>query len=865
MKRILTLAAVCLLAAFSVFAQNPAGGYGPGTSSSGGGGLGSPALPSTSTLTFFNQFLDGTGTAGSDASGNGNVCTFLAGGQAPTWNPVANGGGINLVGSSLQGCSYPASVNSSKTFFWVVSFQPTVISNTLPRPPGYSSSGVTAGGQGYELLCLLCGTVTSTANDFVLAAAWLPGAGSGHIANYVPSSQLAYHPASVLENQSTDFYNIMAGGLEGTFVLSVTTGTTPDAWYLNGQRLISSIITQNSGNTPTQSSGVYQLGCSPQGNPYSCFTGTIYAAGGYSGQLTQPQQAQLAQALNSWMTGQRGVTMALGGTNNIPQQACCVQPTLNDPTDVLIHAGDSLSQAINFPIHAFSGTNPVYQANVAQNSTTCSTLNYRFPMDILPLIHPAAGRNAVSLWCGTNQDATAVQTANEMAQFCKQAHAAGAKCMVSTEISRTTADAFKDAMNPILRQIAPTFADLYIDLAGNVHFGADGANSNTQYYNVDAIHLNYFSDTNFIGPYFIHGFNYLFGNSLASGNFNTYSGGTIAQPHVLQFVDTNVNNTNCALGSGTTVTCQMPFNTTAGSGIIWVMNVVCASCSVNAPSDSQSLTWTAVAAAFNYGTNGYLRAYYNCNSATAAAETFTQTFTGTISQAYLSGIEVQGLAASCLDVASTLTAVAGTTGSGSTTSATTTVAGDFVVPYTGQWLYSPIAQIATWWGTTGSFPLQNNSGSIGLFGGIQSTAGATSVTVSQPAYYTAWNPWANGLVAFKAATATPTIQLQDVDCGYSEANTTSGSLNEVLWDATWLGGQTCTIKNATTSGSNTLTLQAPTPYQTGVQQPIITLTGTSVASLTVASGVTVKLRSTYSYTGTPGTNLSPVYTWHQVQ
>jgi len=814
------IATICTLPARAQY--TPPGG---GTS---GGGTGSPALPATANLVAFNQFLDGSGTVMTDSSGAGNTCTLGASTAAPTVNSVATGGGLTFAAANNQFCAFPAALNTAKSFMAAISYQVGVTPG--PRYAGLineqflSGSGAVASSLNWELY------------NLYTTDAWSPG------------SQAASHFRT--QGTTTTSWNASSScNFLGTGIIGLTLDTS-DTFYINGQPCLNR-VTGSSLNQ--QSTGVLQLGGSGTlAQPASQqFGGTVYCFAAWSIVLTPPQVAQASQALQSSCLTQRGITPFLGG-------ATSATATLQDNHDSNVLEGDSLFAGINIPSQGINGT-PVSTADTAIAGSGTWSILARFPLNDVPLYRAGANRNTFIEWAGTNDLAQSVSSvAGNLCATARVAEQVGFNTYFATMISRTVQETFRDNLNPFIRQYIPSCSKTYtgiMDLGANTHLGCDGCNSNTTYFNVDGVHITQFSATNIVGPYYVFAFNRANGNRVGSPSFNTYTGTGLGIPTLLQSVD-------CTALSGTSVTCTLPWNTTAGSLITVVTNCVsCASSAINTPTDSQALTYTSITAQSAYVAGALMRAAFAPNS-TAAAETVTQTLTGGApSNIEMTVQEWSGvLTAAPLDVSSAI--ATGTSTSPLTVGITTTVSGDLLFGYGAIFNTSTggLASYGTYWQPTAPLVLANDVPPVAGMSRVTGAAGSytTGATLFQ---LNGANPqWGAGAAAFKATTATSTFQLQAADIYAECAPNGTNNVVLILPDGTPMTGGTITIKNAQTSGAATCVVNAPTPYATGVQQTI-----DGATSVTIANKATAVFKSKYSFTGTPGTNLVPVITWEQLQ
>lgn len=807
---------------------------GTGGSSGGGStvapGLGSPALPATANLIAENLFLDGSGTVMSDSSGAGNTCTLAAAGAAPTVNSVASGGGLTFNSANSQFCSWPAAMNSAQTFVIAMSFQ-----------------------QGAGTLA------PSETNNFYFVPIL---AGSGVLANSIdwllyqnyntdtqaPGSQGAMHFRTQSTTNST-FRSASACNFLGTGVVAFSMAA-PDAFYINGQPCV---LRQTGSSVGQQTVGVLQLGGSstaqPQGQPAGFFNGTMYCVAAWNVALTPPQVAQASQALKSSCLDQRGITAFLGGSISIT-------PALQDSHDSNVLEGDSLFAGINIPAQGINGA-LVSTSDTAIAGTGTWGILSRFMLDDAVLYRPGANRNTFIEWAGTNDTAqTPINITGNLCATARLAEQVGFNTYFATMISRTVQEVQRDNLNPLIRQYIPSCSRTYtgiLDLGANTHLGCDGCNTNGTYFNGDFIHTTTFTDKNIVGPYYVFAFNRANGNKVGAASYNTYTGTGLGIPTLLQTVD-------CSSLSGLSVTCTLPWNTTAGSLITVNTNCIsCASSAINTPTDSQGLTYTSITVQNAYTGSALMRAAFAPNSG-AAAETVTQTLTGGAPTNIFITIQEWGgvLTAAPLDVSSAI--VTGTSASPLTAAVTTTLSGDLLYGYGATFATNAtpaFTPYGTYWQPTSPLTLADDAIPVSAMSRVTGAAGNYTTGAGVQLATLAWGV---GTAAFKATTATSTFQLQAQDI-YAEClpNGANGVVL-ILPDGAAMTGGTVTIKNAQTAGAATCVVNAPTPYAMGVQQTI-----DGATSVTIANKATAVFKSKYSFTGTAGSSLVPVITWVVLQ
>lgn len=792
--------------------------------------FGAPGLPTTG-LVALNQFLDGSGTVMSDSSGSGNTCTLAGGGAAPTVNSVASGGGLTFASNSSQFCAFPAALNTAKTFMIALSFQQGV--GTLP-------TNQTAGGFFFNTLLAGSSTVANSL-DWMLY-------NNFNTDTWSPGTQGASHFRTLSTVNST-FNTASACNFLGTGVIALSLAA-PDTFYINGQPCVARLTGSSVGQ---QAAGVLQLGGSstaqPNGGLAEFFNGTMYCFAAWNIALTAPQVAQASQALSSSCLTQRGITPFLGGAINI-------NAALQDTFDSNVLEGDSLFAGINIPAQGINGA-LVSTSDTAIAGTGTYGILSRFMLDDATLYRSGANRNTFIEWAGTNDTGqTPINITGNLCATARLAEQVGFNAVFATMISRTGQEVQRDNLNPLIRQYIPSCSRTYtgiLDLGANTHLGCDGCNTNGTYFNGDFIHTTTFTDKNIVGPYYVFAFNRANGNRVGAASYNTYTGTGLGIPTLLQTVD-------CQSLSGLSVTCTLPWNTTAGSLITVNTNCVsCASSAINTPTDSQALTYTSITAQSAYVAGSLMRAAYAPNSG-AAVETVTQTLTGGAPTGIFITVQEWGgiLTAAPLDVSSAI--ATGTSASPLTAAVTTTLSGDLLYGYGATFSTNAtpaFTPYGTYWQPTSPLTLADDAIPVSAMSRITGAAGnyTTGATVQKSTL-----GWGAGTAAFKATTATSTFQLQAQDI-YAEClpNGANGVVL-ILPDGAAMTGGTVTIKNAQTAGAATCVVNAPTPYAMGVQQTI-----DGATSVTIANKATAVFKSKYSFTGTAGSSLVPVITWVVLQ
>lgn len=771
------------------------------------GTAGLNAVPVTSGLIAEYRILN-TESPGAlvDYSGNSNTGGATTG-VAPTI--IAGSGGISCGGAGA--INLPATLNGALTVQVYMNFN-TGTSNT---PATITTTNIPPT---YQAIVAGNGTL---ANTDIFGLAQVSNTGS-IFQNYIPIGYGGAHPLS--GNGSGGVYN---GGAYAIF-----NGTGSMAWVLGAieQFYIGSSATLMFNSTTSaglQTSGNYQL-CGVTGK---FFPGKIYYVAVYNRALAAWEIASNATYLAETMA-KRGVPVSIGGTDQI---------------DEVVLDGDSLSAALAWPTPFMVGTFAITDQGFIGGGITNPGIAFG-TTDIDPIFRINATRNVDIEWYGSNDPGNGyVNEVAGIANYCRQRHAAGWKCIVTTSISRTGQETYKDNLNNLMRADWPQFADGLVDMAANVNLGADGACSNTTYFQIDCIHLTTFSNTNLVGYNFVHAFNRSNGNPL-NGSPGIYAGTGTSVPYVVQLQQ-------CANGSGSgaTVSCTFPF-ASAGGNFIFV-NANCAQTVSNVTSIADGTnTYNIVTAAGHpngVAGNGTVIGEYAMNITAGGPRTITATFSASCVASYIAAYEYSGVAtAAALDVTSVMATGNNTTPT--TASITTGAANELMITYAG--LSNNLASQDT----------AGNSSTIRVFLGnnsyfqdrIAKTAGAYTGT------FTLNNAdnWTAATVAFKTqAATTTTIPLADTDVS-AQCDPTGGNVNILLPDGSWDTATTLQIKNIQTAGANTCTVTSITPPQTGVAQLI-----DGAASVTIANKATLRIKPNLTFTGVLGTNYSPVVNWIVLQ
>lgn len=486
------------------------------------------ALPVTSGLLGQYDFNQGAGTTLTDISGNGNNGTFGAGGAAPTW--IANTGGLLFAGG--QQVTLPAGITGSvKTIQIFVSAKSSAWNASGYNSPIISSSG-NSGGSGL-------GTGIILADRGIVA--------------FSPINPPHYFLVSTWSYPS-GWQTFTIGQFLGNGLVSATFDTN-DHIYFNGTE-----DDYQSQSAVHLGSGVFQIGggaINVGAAVDTHFTGSIYYLLLYNRVLTPTEVAANSVFIARQMQ-QRGISTSTGD----PSQ-----------TSVLLTDGDSITSVNSYPQYLGTSLNatPAYQvenkgkdgAQVVANLLPFATL------DADPAL-TAGGTTTEIFWAGTNDmvvaSLTATQTLAGMAAYTLQRQQKGWRVIVVPMLSRAvTGDADKDLLNPLIRGQWRAFANGLADVAADPRLGADGAFSNTTWFQVDQIHPTPAAQQNITAPIIARAVNRLTGHNDFS-SATTYTTGAPAATTITAASESTNTVTftfgttpaNCLVGNQMTVTGVTP-------------------------------------------------------------------------------------------------------------------------------------------------------------------------------------------------------------------------------------------------------------------------------------------------------------------
>ena len=165
----------------------------------------------------------------------------------------------------------------------------------------------------------------------------------------------------------------------------------------------------------------------------------------------------------------------------------------------------------------------------------------------------AANRNSDLFWGGTNNSGgSAVTTVNYLGAYCRAREQRGFQCATMDMMSRSGADAFKNAYDNAIRQGWTSWASAFVDIAADPNLGCDGCSANTEFMS-GGLHMTVASAANIGGPYMQRGLNRLYGHKDWS-SATTYVSPAAAATAI-----------TAASESGSTVTITSTLNPPAGS------------------------------------------------------------------------------------------------------------------------------------------------------------------------------------------------------------------------------------------------------------------------------------------------------------
>lgn len=268
------------------------------------------------------------------------------------------------------------------------------------------------------------------------------------------SQEAGFHVLCLVQglssNSTTD--RLFTDGVENTYA---TTGVSGNI--------------QNTGNMLIGTSGT-------GGGSYLIF----YYLAGWAAQLTPAQVQQASNTIRQ--------TVALRGVQTSPTSISTAFPTL-------LAVGDSITfgfgATTSWPAQLVVNSAYANVVNEGLNGYTAIGMNGAARWRDAPQCNSGSIRTLAIIAAGTNDlffGFTAAQTMNNIAGWVNFMHAAGCQVGVATVLSRTGADAAKDAVNPLIRSNANAMGYFVVDGASVPQLGADGANANLTYFQADNVH-----------------------------------------------------------------------------------------------------------------------------------------------------------------------------------------------------------------------------------------------------------------------------------------------------------------------------------------------------------------------------------------
>jgi len=428
---------------------------------SGGGSTGVGAGPVTGATADYN-FMQGSGIVLTDNSGNGNNGVLGAGSSAtPVWTAT----GLDFSGGEA-GVLLPSALNGSQSMLFVFYAKPLT-------PSGLFSTN-------FQTL------VTSTlgGSGLNIMASLINSAG-----NFEPNT---YGLSTFAGGSSNTVAPNIYSGLHAYVLVCGVSGTSVDHLYLDGVE-VESYQAQGT-SCGKQTGGSLYLG-STNVSPWNVgsFNGIMYRATFWPTALTATQvQAAVGSALAE--VASRGVAIAP------------VRQTMGSPT--IMCDGDSITAGLGVATPFCNALSLTNQSNyTAMNwgipSVTAKALSGSDPNRVADFCRSVGTYAPIALlsegtndFIGNNPNTTATSVMASYAAAIATLKAAGCRVFAGTMISRTgtgtngaSLDANKDAYDSlILSQARSAGAEGIIDYAANPLLGADGAYSNTSYFQGDGVH-----------------------------------------------------------------------------------------------------------------------------------------------------------------------------------------------------------------------------------------------------------------------------------------------------------------------------------------------------------------------------------------
>jgi hypothetical protein len=466
---------------YSDISQTPVQAYscfnGGWVKSGGSGGTSGPS-PIAGAMADFT-FSEGSGTIVHDVSGNGNDATFTSG-LNPTWNSNS----LNF--SVGQSVTLPSALNSSQTFILGL-FLNNPLNLAMPFSPDPMLIGSSLGASGLNLL-----TAKATTNG-------------------LESNNGKLVPSIFAPNGITSAASLISGFHMLAYVLG-TNGTSLDRIFLDGIEMSYNVQAASAGLQP---SGNLFLGASNTGAFVgSGFSGTMYRFVTFASALTPTQIAQISTQIRGDVNS-RGFFTSPQSIPQITSNINCI--------------GDSITfgTGASTPFCSLLTSTPVFNpVNFGFGGITLEAIAGSEPNRVAPLCGLGSGAQAAIVFAGTNDLAqnnppTFPMLMNYLFSEISTLKKAGCRVFVGTMLSRNGLDAQKDTYDALILSQAKTVgADGFIDFAADPVLGADGASTNTSWFNTDDTHPVQ-AGQNRMGVIASNSLNYYFGSNVASPNSTT--------------------------------------------------------------------------------------------------------------------------------------------------------------------------------------------------------------------------------------------------------------------------------------------------------------------------------------------------------
>lgn len=686
-----------------------------------------------------------------DYSGAGNSVTACVG-TAPTI--ISGTGGVNFVGTGAL--TMPAAANSALTYIFYATFEQPDL-GPLPTSLALIQGTVTGHAIGFQMYA------TNVSNSFAVAQ------NQGGL----------YHMTSLYQSTLGDSSYAITNG---THCFAMVLGAT-DLFYVDG--IAVNYLASTYSSAGAQTSGNFQLGGGAAGSGQavqSYFYGEEYFSVGYSTAFSQALVGEACSAITTAMTA-RGVPLQnnLGPTFQIPQ---------------LLLYGDSITanfagsaNYVNFYFPPTGVMDTYGQSwtleNQGESGYPIEPASAQNLLDTLPSYAGGAATNVAFYDMGSNSLNNATNTANNQSyqvQYGQQMRNAGFKLCVSTVLDRGSDSLAAENASTFTRGKWHDYADCLFDWAANPNLGANGANTNTTYFQSDKIHPTTLSSEYIIAPMISKLAAFVSGPKDYSSAYtaNYVSGPTIGvatNPSSSLSSTTPLLSTTFSAGVVSQGSCLVSVNSGGGGNA-----------SVTGVWDTHGNTWTQVGSTLFHG-----NAWYTTNS-TPGQLNIGYTASTTLNNVEMNIVEIKDC--SGLETSSQGTTVdAGTSFTGG--SVTPTENGDMVIGLlsmdggTGLAVTSPF--------TAANCPNSGGSTVCTMYY-VQPTAGAIApnVTTTASAY--------GAVLTLVFKHYTPGVYNMEFYDRYLNVNPSGGSMTVVLPEGDGLTGQGYHILNTQTTGSNTVTV-----------------------------------------------------------